>query len=135
MRDGAVIILQSGKGLYWLAQRLKAAAFNGMWGFPGGAIEEGEEPVATAARELAEETGISVPPSSLRFITESLHRALETNRAFRVHWFFLKTSNPPQQLEDKSGPWKEVSMSEMSELDLTPGTFTLTERVNRNSWE
>jgi len=30
------------------------------WGFPGGGIEEGEEPEAAAYRELVEETGVSL---------------------------------------------------------------------------
>lgn len=35
-----------------------ASFMPGVWVFPGGAIEPGEEPASCAARELAEETGI-----------------------------------------------------------------------------
>jgi 8-oxo-dGTP pyrophosphatase MutT (NUDIX family) len=45
-----------------MVQRGQGAAFMpGVWVFPGGVIEEGEDPAACAARELAEETGISLP--------------------------------------------------------------------------
>ena len=37
------------------------------WGFPGGGIEEGEDPEAAAHRELAEETGVSVEGGLLLF--------------------------------------------------------------------
>ena len=36
-----------------------------MWCFPGGGLEDGEEPVAGAVRELAEETGVVVAPEDL----------------------------------------------------------------------
>jgi ADP-ribose pyrophosphatase YjhB (NUDIX family) len=36
------------------------------WSIPGGLLNRGERPVAGAARELAEETGIRVDPSRLR---------------------------------------------------------------------
>ncbi|MCF2527735.1 NUDIX hydrolase [Yinghuangia sp. KLBMP8922] len=35
------------------------------WDVPGGHVEPGETPDRTAARELAEETGLSVPPTDL----------------------------------------------------------------------
>jgi 8-oxo-dGTP pyrophosphatase MutT (NUDIX family) len=45
-----------------MVQRGQGAAFMpGVWVFPGGVIEEGEDPGACAARELEEETAISLP--------------------------------------------------------------------------
>jgi 8-oxo-dGTP pyrophosphatase MutT (NUDIX family) len=34
--------------------------YHGAWGFPGGGIEEGEQPLNTAIRETEEETGIKI---------------------------------------------------------------------------
>jgi ADP-ribose pyrophosphatase YjhB (NUDIX family) len=39
---------------------------NAGWTLPGGLLHRGEEPAAGAARELAEETGLRVPPDRLR---------------------------------------------------------------------
>lgn len=38
----------------------------GLWGFPGGHVEPGETALAAAARELAEETGVTATP--LRYL-------------------------------------------------------------------
>lgn len=52
-----VIIYKSGKVL--IGQRIGSHGAN-TWSFPGGHLEEGEEPEATVRRELLEETGLKI---------------------------------------------------------------------------
>jgi len=59
---GIIPIYQNsdGKSEYLVVQN-----HGGFWGFPKGGPNDNEEPADTALRELKEETGISVDPSSL----------------------------------------------------------------------
>jgi 8-oxo-dGTP pyrophosphatase MutT (NUDIX family) len=58
-----------------LARRAETQSFMpGVWVFPGGMVEAGEDAAACAARELAEETGIELDPDAtllpwMRWIT------------------------------------------------------------------
>jgi 8-oxo-dGTP pyrophosphatase MutT (NUDIX family) len=50
------------------------------WGPPGGQVEEGESHEAAAYRELAEETGVVLPPASLLLWRDELFRYTEEAR-------------------------------------------------------
>lgn len=56
LRVSAALIVRDGKIL--ICQRATTDAFPLKWEFPGGKVEEGEEPAAALARELREELGI-----------------------------------------------------------------------------
>lgn len=54
----AAAALVNGKNEILLAQRPEGKSMAGLWEFPGGKIEEGENPEFTLMRELEEELGI-----------------------------------------------------------------------------
>jgi len=66
-RRGVGIMLINGDGLVFVAQRID---FKGdAWQMPQGGIDKGENPLATARRELEEETGI--PPHLTELVAET----------------------------------------------------------------
>ncbi len=48
-----------------LARNSAASEFPGLWGLPGGGVEQGEHPDDTVVREFAEETGLTVRVTGL----------------------------------------------------------------------
>jgi len=55
----ALALVRSGDR--WLvSRRSEGRVFAGLWEFPGGKVQPGEEPSATAVRETREETGLQV---------------------------------------------------------------------------
>jgi 8-oxo-dGTP pyrophosphatase MutT (NUDIX family) len=88
-----ILVRDAARGLELLlvqrgpTQRVMAS----FWVFPGGAVDEGEQPRAAAVRELGEEAGIDgVTPDSLvafsRWITPELIAA-----RFDTHFFIART--------------------------------------------
>ena len=69
----AACALIDADGRVLIAQRPQGKAMAGLWEFPGGKIEDGEQPEQTLIRELKEELGIIVSEACLAPLTFASH--------------------------------------------------------------
>lgn len=84
IRQVSLVILEDSEHRFALQLRDDISTIHvpNMWGIFGGGIEEGENPLDAAIREIEEELIIALDPESLSFIREfSLAR-----RVFHVFW-------------------------------------------------
>jgi 8-oxo-dGTP diphosphatase len=96
---GAVVDRLQEPSLLLVARRSAPEKLAGLWEFPGGKVEPGEEPEAALRRELSEELGIMARLGG-ELPTESPHGWPLNDRASMRVWFAEITHGEPQPLED-----------------------------------
>jgi 8-oxo-dGTP diphosphatase len=69
----AACALIDADGRVLIAQRPEGKAMAGLWEFPGGKVEAGEQPEQSLIRELREELGITVKEECLAPLTFASH--------------------------------------------------------------
>jgi 8-oxo-dGTP diphosphatase len=60
------VVLRQAHGKVLLSRRAGVSYGEGLWGLPGGHVEDDESLTAAAARELREEVGVDVEPATLQ---------------------------------------------------------------------
>jgi len=89
-------------GLYFATQR-GYGEFEGMWEFPGGKIEPGEEPKEALVREIREELAVEVMIGDFFCVREFDYPDFHLT----LHCYFcgLAEGDEPTLLEHKAGRW------------------------------
>lgn len=113
LTEVAAAVIERPDGEFLLAQRPRSKVYPGFWEFPGGKIEEGEDPRAALVRELKEELGIDV-----RQATPWITRVYAyTHATVRLHFFRVTAwSGDPQPLEDQAIRWQRVEAPDLSPM-------------------
>jgi 8-oxo-dGTP diphosphatase len=111
--DVAAAVIERPDGTFLLACRPEGKPYPGYWEFPGGKIEEGEEPRAALGRELEEELGIRV-----REATPWITRVYAyTHATVRLHFFRVTAwDGEPQPLEDQAIAWQDARAPDASPM-------------------
>jgi ADP-ribose pyrophosphatase YjhB (NUDIX family) len=117
-----VVVVRDGRVLVGLRH---GSHGEGTWGFPGGKVDPGEDPVQTARRELLEETGLTaerIEPITWTndvMETEGLHFVTLHHRAWVA-------SGEPRVLEaDKVREWRWVGWNAVPEPVFGPSASLL----------
>ena len=120
---GAIVVLLDEENRTLILLRPKEAHWAPhKWGYPGGKIEEGEDPETAAIRETKEETQLTVwnlePLPALHSPEVASYYSLDFEGEVEIDF----------EHED----WKWVSRDEIEEYPLAPGTLDMFEWVLKN---
>lgn len=86
--------------------------FPGFWSIPGGHIDEGEDPLATAMREVKEETGVTISASDIQLKVVAMHHHLDRKELYVAFAFATRIHEEPKDLthsEEGESSWVKKS--------------------------
>ncbi|MFB6890938.1 NUDIX hydrolase [Kitasatospora sp. NPDC056327] len=124
---GAGVIVPTGDGRVLIGRRTTAGE-PPTWSLPGGKVDPGESFERTAARELAEETGIVLPAEEMRVLALLLDHELGRPR-LTAAVLAPPSLAPAAVLEPHAcGGWERVALDALPEPMFYPSGLVL------NSW-
>jgi len=112
------------EGKVFIARRKPEKSMGGYWEFPGGKIEEGENPEEALARELKEELGMLV--NVTRFFGSNTHAYEKfTIELIAYECTFIEASFLLTDHDD----WKFITPSALSDEKLAPADVPLANKL------
>ena len=126
---GTAVILHG--GLVYVQKRLPGGVWGGLWEFPGGQIEPGEEPEQAAVREVREETGFVVRSlGKLAVIKHSYTRYRVTMHAYLTG--FPEGVAPPEPVLTAASSFRWLPLAKLEALAFPTAMRKLAEAIARD---
>jgi 8-oxo-dGTP diphosphatase len=126
IRVTAGIIIKKRRVL--LAKRAKFSHLGGLWEFPGGKIEAGENPAECLKRELAEELRIQIDPRTVIPFDVSFYE-YGSKRVFLIGMTVSGYSGRIEPVEHSEIKWMEIGKLET--VALAPADVAFARRLER----
>lgn len=118
--------LVDAEGRVLLAQRPAGKALAGLWEFPGGKVEPGENLETALVRELREELGVDVDVEALRPFTFASHAYPDFDLLMPLY-LLKRWSGEPRSAEAQALAW--VRPADMGGYPMPPADLPLVERL------
>lgn len=109
--------------------------FPGFWIGPGGHVEEGEDVVSAAIREIKEETGVTLKPEEVSLKVLAFHHHLDRGEVWMEYLFRAEISKEQEIYSTNEGETKWVSINDLMSLEnvFPPSKFYLKHVLDKNS--
>ena len=110
------------EGKFLVVRRARAPA-HGLFSLPGGVVELGERLTEAVAREIAEETGMSIEPQALAGDRESIVRNGDdrVGRHFVILCCAARGRAGELELNEELSEARWIEPAELADLPTTPG--------------
>ena len=116
------VALVDAEGRVLVQQRAPGRSMAGLWEFPGGKVEEGEEPEGALVRELKEELGITVEIQAL--VPAGFASADNEGRHMLLLLYLCPTwDGEPRALDASALQWRRPA--ELRDLAMPPADAPL----------
>ncbi len=92
------ICISAGSEVLMFKRSQTKKAFPGWLALPGGHIEEGENPLDAAIREVTEETGIALGAGSMELRFVAFHHHLDRKELYVVFGYRARLSRKPERM-------------------------------------
>lgn len=136
IRDGmGTVIVAAGviveRDRVLLTQRKAGGHLEGLWEFPGGKAEVGEDPRAALVRELREELGIETTAGDILDVT--FHHYAELGRSVLLLFFeATRSQGSPEPSACDVAAFRWVSQEQLDELTFPPADLGIVAKVKRS---
>jgi 8-oxo-dGTP diphosphatase len=116
-------------GLVFAARRAPPHSLAGLWEFPGGKVEDGEDEPSALRRELQEELGLSVLVGSP--LTPVLHRYPSKQIELIPFLCTIVFGEEPTLTEHDAGRW--ITVDELGVLSWAPADIPIVQELQRRT--
>lgn len=109
--------------------------FPGYWIGPGGHIDQGEDPLTAAIREVKEETNVSVKPKDIQLKVVAFHHHLDRNEVW-AEYLFRATIPSNQHIVDThegTSDWIEIKKLKSMKNIFPPSQIYLEHILDHHS--
>lgn len=117
IKAGAEIYILNGPKVLMFKRSETSKMFPGFWIGPGGHIDEGEDFLKAAVREVFEETGVKVSTNEVKLKAITIHRRPDREETWILPIFLTNIQEHQETVDSHEGKAQWIETAELIKMD------------------